>query len=456
MSRHELRRLAGLEAHEGPVALLAAAMVFCLMAAYFILKPLRDEMGIAGGVDNLPYLYLVTLGAMLVAAPLFGWTSRGRRREVFLPRVYRFFALNLIAFFAAMSLLPSWDLWLGRVFYVWVSVFNLFSLSIFWGFLADGLGLARSRRVFGVAAIGATAGAILGATLTDLLVGVLGRLPLLLVSAACLELGVRMIAVLSRRFDELAVGPITPVAPDAAAVAVLDPRRESPLAGIGLVLRSPYLLSICAFLLLYSLSSTFLYLAQAGIVAGIDGGRAARAQLLARIEVWVQSATLLTQLMVTGRVLRRFGGGRVLAVLPLVTAAGFVVLGWHPGLVALVVVQVVRRVTNYALVKPARESLFAALQPAAQYRAKSFIDTFVYRGGDALGAAAYGGLTALGLALGGVAAVAVPISLVWTWVALDLGRRQRRLVGDAGQRSMHDPAATLPGPAQPSVQVAPR
>jgi ATP:ADP antiporter, AAA family len=445
VTRQQLRRIAGLAPGEGALALLAALMIFCLMAAYFILKPLRDEMGIAGGVRNLPYLYLITLGAMLVATPLFGWVSRGRRREVFLPRVYRFFGLNLLVFFALLSLAPTWDLWLGRVFFVWVSVFNLFSLSIFWGFLADGLGYARGRRLFGVVAIGATAGAILGASLTEQLVGILGRLPLLLVSVGCLELTARMVAVLSRRFARLASEE--PVAASGGAAARLRPlpggqRRESVLAGIALVTRSPYLLAICAFLLLYSLSSTFLYLAQAGIVAAAEDGRVARTQLLARIEIWVQSATLLTQLLITGRVLRRFGSGRVLAVLPLVTAAGFVALGLHPVLVVLVLVQVLRRVTNYALVKPARESLFTVLTPTAQYRAKSFIDTFVYRGGDALGAAVYGGLTALGLALAGIAAVAVPLCLVWTMVAVDLGRRQGRLVGAAGSPAYRgDPAS---------------
>lgn len=432
MTRHQLRRIIGLAPGEGALAALAASMVFCLMAAYFILKPLRDEMGIAGGVRNLPYLYLVTLAVMLVATPLFGWASRGRRREDFLPRVYRFFGLNLLVFFALLSLAPAWDLWLGRVFYVWVSVFNLFSLSIFWGFLADGLGYARSRRLFGIIAIGATAGAILGASLTELLVGGLGRLPLLLVSAAGLELAVQLIGVLSRRFERLESAAPEPTA--AAAAATVRPLpgaqpRESVLAGIALVARSPYLLAICAFLLLYSLSSTFLYLAQAGIVAAAEDGRIARAQLLARIEIWVQSATLATQLLITGRVLRRFGSGRVLAVLPLVTAAGFVALGLNPVLVVLVLVQVLRRVTNYALVKPARESLFTVLTATAQYRAKSFIDTFVYRGGDALGAAVYGGLTALGVALSGIAAVAVPLCLIWTLVAVDLGRRQQRLTG---------------------------
>jgi len=443
MSRDHLRELAGLRPGEGAVALRAAAMFFCLMTAYFILKPVRDEMGIAGGVRNLPNLYLVTLGVMLVAAPLFGWVTRGRRREQFLPLVYRFFALNLLAFFLALRLLPDADPWLGRVFYVWVSVFNLFSLSLFWGLLADGLGFRHGRRVFGVVAVGGTAGAVLGAGLTDLLVGVIGRLPLLLVSLAFLEAAVQLVGPVSRRCDRLrAVHE-----PDRAPIA---PDRPSPLSGIMLVARSPYLIAICAFLVLYSLGSTFLYFAQAHIVATAAEARAERTQLLARIEIFVQTATLITQLTLTGRALRRLGTGPVLATLPVLTGLGFVALGLWPGLVVLVGVQVLRRTLNYALVKPARESLYTPLAPAAQYRAKSFIDTFVYRGGDALGAGAFDLLGALGLGLSGIAFAAVPLCVIWGGVAWHLGRRQAALARGEDR----DPAVNDPLPRRPAVPAA--
>jgi AAA family ATP:ADP antiporter len=426
LTRHHLRDLVGLKPGEGVAALLAGVMFFCLMTAYFILKPLRDEMGIAGGVDNLPNLYLVTLAVMMAAAPLFGWVSRERDRESFLPLVYRFFAVNLLVFFLALRVAPETDIWLGRVFYVWAAVFNLFCLSLFWGFMADGFGYRRGRRVFGVIAVGGTAGAVLGASVTDLLVPALGRINLLLVSLVFLEVTVQVVRPLSRRLrqlpeDDTASSPADEAAPRPA-------KRGSPLAGVSLVLRSPYLLAICGFLLLYTMSSTLLYLAQANLVAAAADARVARAQLLARIEVWVQSATLITQLTLTGRIMRRVGTAPLLASLPLVTGAGFLLLGLNPSLVALVAVQVLRRTLRYALVKPAQESLFTPLAPLAQYRAKSFIDTFVYRGGDAVGAGAYNLLTqALGLGLSGVAFAAVPLCLIWALVATHLGRRQRAL-----------------------------
>lgn len=445
MPRHYLRELAGLKPGEGVPALLAAAMFFCLMTSYFILKPVRDEMGIAGGVENLPHLYLFTLGSMLALAPAFGWLSRGRDRETFLPIVYRFFAVNLIGFFLALRFAPACEPWLGRVFYVWVSVFDLLSLSLFWGFMADGLGFRRGRRLFGVVAVGGTAGAVVGASLTDLLVAHLGRLPLLLVSLAFLEAAVRLIRPLSRALVRLA-GPV----PRPPAAAPGSP-RESVFRGITLVARSPYLQAICAFLVLYSLSSTFLYLAQANIVAAAAEGRVDRTRLLARIEIWVQSATLVTQLVVTGRALRSLGAGPLLATLPVATALGFAALGLWPGFTILVVVQVLRRTLNYALVKPARESLYTPLTNASQYRAKSFIDTFVYRGGDALGAGAYDTLTGVGLGLSGIAFTAAPACVIWLLVALYLGRRQRELATGLASR---DPAVA-PAGAPPPVPAGP-
>jgi AAA family ATP:ADP antiporter len=436
LSRDYLRRAAGLQPGEGLPAFLAVATFFCLMTAYNILKPLRDEMGIAGGVEQLPNLFLFTLAAMLAAAPLFGWISRGRDRDAFLPPVYRFFALNLLAFYLALTFLPQADAWLGRVFYVWVAVFNMFCLSLFWGFMADGLGFRRGRRVFGVVAVGGTAGAVLGASITDLLVHALGRVPLLLVSLAFLEVSVRLIRPLSRSLRALPSGETRPPR---------EVSRGSILAGISLVLRSRYLQAICVFLMIYTLNKTFFYFAQANIVAVEEIERAARAQLFARIEVWVQTATLITQLTLTGRIMRRVGSGPLLAALPLVTAAGFVALALAPGLAVLIAVLVVTRPLNYAFTKPARESLYTPLGADAQYRAKSFIDTFVYRGGDAVGAGVYDVLTTgAGLGLASVATFAVPLCLLWALVGLHLGRRQKALA--AGEATL-DPAAFVPTPA---------
>jgi ATP:ADP antiporter, AAA family len=423
MLDRSLRRLTGLAPGEGTTAALAALLFFFLMAAYFILKPLRDEMGLAGGVENLPHLYLYTLASMLAAAPAFGWLSRRRRREVFVPVTYHVFTANLVIFFLLLGLRPAAEPVVGRVFYVWVSVFNLFALSLFWGFMADGFGVARARRAFGVVAVGGTVGALVGSSLTALLVSAVGRLPLLLVSAACLETAAALVLVLSRRFAALT----------AATSTSADRPRQDVLAGIKLTARSPYLLAISAFLLLYSLTSTFVYFEQAALVAAAEHSRVGRTELFAGIERWVQGVTLVLQLFGTGRIMTRIGLGLTLALLPVLTGLGFLALALAPVLAVLVGFQVVRKAANYALVKPAREALFAPLGPDEKYRAKSFIDTFVYRGGDAVGAAFFGRLQAAGIGHGGGALVGTGLAAVWTVVALHLGRRQRSLAATTAE-----------------------
>jgi ATP:ADP antiporter, AAA family len=421
MLDRRLRRLTGLAPDEGTTAVLAAVLFFFLMAAYFILKPLRDEMGLAGGVENLPHLYLFTLATMLAVAPAFGWLSRRRRREVFVPAAYHLFAANLVIFFVLLGLWPASEAAIGRVFYVWVSMFNLFTLSLFWGFMADGFGVARARRVFGVVAVGGTVGALVGSSLTALLVSAVGRFPLLLVSAGCLEIAVVLVLRLSRRFRAMTT----------VSAASADRPRDDVLAGLKLTMRSPYLLAISAFLVLYSLTATFVYFEQAALVAAAERSRVGRTELLAGIELWVQGVTLVLQLFGTGRIVTRIGLGLTLALLPVLTGLGFLALAFAPALGVLIGFQVVRKAANYALVKPARESLYAPLGLDEKYRAKSFIDTFVYRGGDATGAAFFGRMQTAGLGHAGTALAGTALAAAWTFVALDLGQRYKKLAAAA-------------------------
>ncbi|RKZ09766.1 MFS transporter, partial [bacterium] len=200
------------------------------------------------------------------------------------------------------------------------------------------------------------------------------------------------------------------------------------LNGIGLTLRSPYLLGISGFLFLYSLCSTFLYFEQANIIADAFETREARASMFARIDVWVNVLTLLTQLLLSGRIMRSMGIGATLVLLPVITAIGFAALGVSPVLGVLVLFQVLRRASNYALIRPARETLFTTVSREERFKAKNFIDTFVYRGGDSLGSAAFDGLTRLGLGMGMIAWVAVPIAGVWGLIGIWLGRRQSSMV----------------------------
>jgi len=427
-----LRLLALREGETGPV-LLSTLLFWLLMTGYYILRPIREEMGLAGGVDNLPRLFLVTLSAMILVAPLLGWLVRRFRREVFIPIALRFFAANLVLFYLALRFADGDTLvTTGRVFYVWLSVFNLCVLSLFWAFMADGFGYERSRRLFGIVAIGGTIGAVFGSGLTTFLVDVIGRHNLLLVSLVLLEGAVRCIGALSRGFA--ADG----FAGAGAAAAETD---SGILAGVTRTVRSPYLLGISAYIFFYSLTATFLYFEQARIVADNVVGRDARAAMFGTIDMWANVLTLAGQLLLTGRLLRRLGSGPVLALLPVAVAVGFAALGAWPTLTVLVVFQVVRRAGNYALAKPARETLFTVVDREERYKAKNFIDTFVYRGGDALGAAIFARILATGIA--SVAWIAVPVAAAWAAVALLLGRRQRELAatGEPATAGAAPPAA---------------
>jgi len=378
------------------------------MSGYYILRPIRDELGIHGGEELLHRLFLATLAVTAVAAPVVGWLVRRFRRVVFLPLALRFFGANLVLFFLALRFAEGDVLvWSGRVFYVWLSVFNLAVLSLFWSFMADGFGYERSRRLFGVIAVAGTVGAISGAGLTTSLVSLVGRPNLLLVAMVLIEAAARCVGPLSHRFDRAG-------APDAPG-----PEGDSGvLAGVTRTVRSPYLMGISGYIFLYTLLVTFLYFEQARIVADNVAGREARTALLGSIDIWANSLTLAAQLLLTGRLMTRLGSGPLLVLLPLIFAAGFVILGWQSSLVALVVFQAVRRAANYALAKPARETLFTVVRREDRYKAKNFIDTFVYRGGDAVGSVVSG-------ALASIIWLALPLAAVWGVLSVALGRWQR-------------------------------
>ncbi len=423
-----LTRLTNLDEAELKPALLSCAYFFFILSGYYILRPLREEMGLAGGVHNLPRLYLINLGVMLAAAPLFGVLASRFTRRIFIPVTYYFFMANLLIFWVLMRLLPAGaNITLGRVFYVWISVFNMWAVSLFWAFMADGYGLDRSKRVFGFIATGGTLGAIVGAGITAHFVAQVGRVNLLLISVVLLQLAIFCVQLLARYFDTEATSP-------SHRKALPVPVGGHPFSGIFDTFGSQYLLAISAYLMLYALGSTFLYFEQANIVAAHVTDRSLRAALFARIDLWVNSLTLLVQVFFAGRIIRRIGVAGALVLLPLLSVIGFLALGKASILPVLVVFQVVRRAANYSLMRPARETLFTVVPPAQKYKAKSFIDTFVYRGGDVLGASFFDVLTRLGLGLGGIAFVAVPFAMLWGATGLFLGRHQNKLAAIEGPR----------------------
>lgn len=404
---------------ERAVLALSALFFFLVMAGYFILRPIRDQMGLAGGVKNLPWLFTGTLVAMLVISPLFAsLVSRWPRRR-FVAVSYRALMLCLLGFYLALVSLPeSSAVWIGRVFFIWVSVFNLFAVSVFWAVMSDVYAGEQSRRLYGVIAAGGSLGALVGGVLTSTLVEAMGAPALLLVSLATLELALWCMFAINRRVALQSSG---------ARQAAEDVIGGSASDGFRLALRSPYLIGMCGYMLLYTVGSTFLYFLQAQIVDTTIDGAAAQTAYFANVDIWVNGLTLLLQLFLTGRLMARLGVGLTLAALPLISIIGFLGLGLMPVLAAVVVFTVARRVTNFALSRPARETLFVPLSRGEKYKAKNLIDTVVYRVGDQLGAWTNGVLIWLGFGIAGLAFAAVPLAAIWLGLALWLGSRYRSL-----------------------------
>jgi AAA family ATP:ADP antiporter len=423
-----LRRAVDVREHETAALVASCAYFFFVLSAYYVIRPVRDEMGVAGGVDNLAWLFTGTLVGMLLVHPLFTALVARFPRRRFVPLIYRFFILNLVAFFLVFRGADAGQaVWVGRMFFVWTSVFNLFVVSVFWSFMTDLYRPAQSQRLFGLVAVGGTLGAILGSTITSALVPLLGPVNLLLVSALLLEIAARAARALDGQEASLAQGARL----EASATAGGDDQviGGGVLDGIRHVIRSPYLLGIAALMLLFTIASTFLYFQQAAIVARVfEGNPQARTRFFAGLDLAVNVLTLATQVFVTGRMLRWLGVAVSLAFLPLMTLIGFGLLGLAPALTVLVVFQVLRRAGNFAIQRPAREVLYTVLPRTDKYKAKNFNDTFVYRAGDQLGAWSYTAIAWLGLGLSGLAFTMVPLSAVWLILALWLGGRYRTLL----------------------------
>ena len=421
-----LARLTGTRPEESAIVLLSAAYFFCILSAYYVMRPIREEMGVAGGVENIPWLFTATLAAMLVAHPIFASIVSRWPRKRFVLITYRFFILNLIVYYFLLTGVGEGSgaaVWVGRTFFVWISVFNLFVVSVFWSFMTDIYRERQSRRLFGLIGVGGTLGGIVGSSITAFLVGELSAAALLWFSIVLLECAVACVRGLDRRVRRMrsAGGEPAPT-PDADPVI-----GGSALDGIRRVAASPYLLGICAFMLLFTVGSTFLYNIQAEIMSRTFSDPAERTSVFARIDLAVNVLTLFTQLFLTGRIMRWLGVGVTLALLPLLSMAGFLALGAAPVFAVFVVFQVLRRAGNFAVAVPTREVLYTVLPRRDKYKAKNFNDTFVYRAGDQVGAWSFAGLGALGLGTAALAWSMVPVAGVWLAVALWLGRRQRVL-----------------------------
>lgn len=424
-----VRKAVDVRAEEVRALVLGFIYYFLILSSYYVIRPIRDDFGAAGGIENLPWMFTGTLVVMLIANALFaGLVARFSRRR-FIPIVYRFLIANLLLFLVLLLTISKGNqVWVGRAFFIWTSVFNLFVISVFWAFMVDVFSSDQGKRLFGFISVGGTLGAIVGAAITATLVRKVGTVNLLLISAALLELSAQCV-----RFF-----------PQTAPAIEKETKAEAPVGGgiwAGIVhnVRSPYLLGISSYMLLYAITSTLLYFQQVGIAASAFPDRPARTAFFAQIDLVVNVLTILCQALLTGRLLKWFGVGTTLAILPAMSVLGFTAMGVKATLALLVIFLVLRRAGNFAIARPARETLFTVLPREDKYKSKNFIDTVVYRTGDQIGAWSSGALTWSGLGLTGVSFVAAPIAAVWLFVSLWLGRKQSAMAREA---SINDAPAT--------------
>ncbi len=409
-----------MEPGEERATLLAATYFFFALASYFILRAVRDAVGVAAGTGQLPWLFTGTLVTTLVMNPVYASVVARLPVRRFIPVVYRVFIVLLLSFAAVIRYgPPAVEPYLGPAFWILVSIYSLFVPSVFWGFMADTFRPEQGKRLFGIISVGGTLGALFGSFLTSQVAERVGTPMLMVLSVLLLECAVQAVRRFPPSFRE----------ETRARDAAERPIGGSSLAGITHVLGSPYLLGICAWMLLFTIGSTVLYFQQAEIVGARYADREARTAFLAGIDAVVQFLTVLAQLFLTGRLIRWLGVGVTLALLPVLSLVGFAALGAAGTLAVFVGFQVLRRAGEYAIGRPAREVLFTVVPAEDKYKAKNFIDTFVYRSGDQIGAWSYAGLSAVGLTVSAISYLAAPLSALWLAVALWLGRRQARLQG---------------------------
>jgi AAA family ATP:ADP antiporter len=415
-----LRRAVDVRAGELAAVLWAWLFFFSALSAYYVIRPIRDDMGVAGGVDNLPWLFTGSLLGTLVLNVPFSWLVSRLPRARFISVTYRFFGLNLLVFFLVLrAATPDQQIWTGRAFFIWTSVFNMFVVAIFWSVMADVFSSSQSKRLFGFISAGGQIGAISGAALTSGLVGLVGQAHLLLVSVVMLEVA----ALAARRLFAIQPsephGVVTTVEPPEALIG------GSAWDGFKRALTNPFLLSVSLHTVLYTVLTTFLYFQQAALVDAAFTDRAVRTRFFANIDLAVNSLTLFTQLFVTARAIQLFGLTAALVFLPALSLIGFGALGLIPTVMVLMVFQVLRRSGNFAVAQPARAALFTVVPRADRYKVKTFIDTFVYRAGDQLAAWSYAPLAAIGMGMAGISTVAMGVAIVSIANAMWLGRQAR-------------------------------
>ena len=418
-----LGRTLGLERHEYVAVAWSFAYFFCVLSSYYMLRPLREAMGVSSGPLTLPWLFFSTFLAMLVATPIFGWVASRFTRRQFLPWVYLFFISNIVLFWAVFSIAVddgSPHIWLGRVFFVWLSVFNLFVVSVFWSFMADIYTREQGRRLFGVISAGGSIGALIGSAATGALVVRIGFQNLFPISATFLLVAVFCITQLRHWVEHEHRDEITETA------AGDKPLGGNPFSGITHVFSSKYFFAIAISSIIASLLGTALYMFSAQLVEQAIAGPDERTRYFSIVDIGASALALVIQLLIVRRVVSRFGIGVSLAIMPIVSVLGFALLAINPVLGVVALLTAVRRALGFGFSKPTSDMLYSVVTAEEKYKSKNFIDTSVYRGGDVIGIWTVRGIMGAGLGVAAISWMMLPFAALWAIVSLWLGRDYRR------------------------------
>ena len=407
------------EAHEVRATVLSFLFVFTLMAAYFIIRPVRDAMASDWSRTETSFLWSLTFLFSIIAVVLYGFVISRVRFSRVVPGVYVFFAASFAVFYFGTEFVAD-PILVDKAFYVWLSVFSLFHTSVFWSFMSGLFSKEQAPRLFAVIASGASIGAIVGPAIPTFFAQDIGVMNLMLISAVMLLVPVPMIGALERlKLGELGNEHLK------ADLRQAERLGKNPFSGFMLFVRNPYLLAIGTFILMYVTMSTFVYMELREFLAIYE--RPERAEIQASIDLAVNSLALLTALFATSRLTSRFGMATTLALIPALMVGGWLVVAMIPVLGVLIGLQIVRRAGNYAVTRPGREMLFTVVDNETRFKAKPVIDIVVYRGGDMVTAWLHTGLReTLNFGLGGVALAAAVVAGIWAMAGVYLGRAYNR------------------------------
>ena len=419
-----LKAAAKVEPNEVRATILSFIFVFTLMAAYFIIRPVRDAMASDWTRAETSWLWTATFFFSVVGVSLYGFIISRVSFSRVVPGVYVFFAASFAAFYLASGMSADPTL-VDKAFYVWLSVFSLFHVSVFWSFMSGLFSKEQAPRLFAVIASGASVGAIVGPSIPGFFAEGIGVMNLMLISAAMLLIPVPIIGSLQKlKVTELGNANLE------ADLSQAKRLGKNPFSGFKLFVSNPYLLGIGIFILMYVTMSTFVYMEMREMLAVYE--RPERAQILGRIDLAVNSLAILTAIFATSRLTTRFGMATTLSLIPILMVGGWVVVAAVPLLGVLIGLQVARRAGNYAVTRPGREMLFTLVDDETRYKAKPVIDIVVYRGGDMVTAWFHTALReSFAFGLGGVALIGAVIAAIWAMAGAYLGRTYNNAIADS-------------------------